>query len=165
MADRGVTITLDTAELAAVAAALDRAAGAPLRGLLADVAEAGATASSERILAGGPDPDGTPWEPTAWPTGRPILNDQGGLSDSIAARTTRRSAEWGSGLVYARIHQLGGQITGRPRLLFEGPMGWRSPASVRIPARPYLGIGDAEREWIDGIVRDWVDGLLQGGAQ
>ena len=161
---RGIAVTIDTAELAAVVAALDRAGGAALGGLLADAAEVGATATSERILAGGPDPDGNPWAPTAWPTGRRILNDQGGLSDSIAGRTTGSAAEWGSGLVYARIHQLGGTVSGRPRLRFETPFGFRAPRAVEIPARPYLGIGDTERQYLEGVVLGWMDRSLTRGA-
>lgn len=109
------------------------------------------------------DPQGRKWRPLAPATlksrrrGRgsrvAILQDSGRLRQSITHKATARRARVGSNLVYAAIHQFGGQA-GRGR-------------KVSVPARPYLGLsGDDEAE-IGAIVRDFVVdalGAASGGA-
>ena len=86
-------------------------------------------------------PDGTPWPSLAAATLRRkkdarILIEGDVLRKSIVVRPSTRktnlSLRMGSNLVYARIHQLGGKA-GRGR-------------KVAIPARPYLGFSDEDRE-------------------
>ena len=86
-------------------------------------------------------PDGAPWAPLAAATlarkkDARILIEGDVLRKSITVRLsalkTNPSLRMGSNLVYARIHQLGGKA-GRGR-------------SVTIPARPYLGYSEADRQ-------------------
>ncbi len=76
-----------------------------------------------------------------------ILQDmgrRGGLLGQVAYRAEDGRVSIGSNKVYARIHQLGGEA-GR---------------GVTIPARPYLGLSDANRSVVSGIVRAWVRDAL-----
>lgn len=155
---QGVTIHADTVELEAVARALGEMAGASSEELLADLAQVGESMTQERILRGGPAPDGSAWAPRAIPSGKRLLNQQGGLSDSVEGRAAGDAAEWGSHLIYSRIHQLGGVISGRPRLAVPVPGGLRMPRRVEIPARPYLGIGPEEREALIDVAEAWMEG-------
>ena len=86
-------------------------------------------------------PDGAPWQSLAAATlarkkdARKLIEGDV-LRKSITVRPSTRktnpSLRMGSNLVYARIHQLGGEA-GRG-------------LSVTIPARPYLGFSDEDRE-------------------
>ncbi len=92
-------------------------------------------------------PDGKPWQKSlrALADGGQTLTDKGHLRRSITHRVAAdgRSVDVGSNLVYAAIHQFGGQA-GRGR-------------SVTLPARPYLGI-DGRSE--DAIVRIGLNALI-----
>lgn len=78
-----------------------------------------------------------------------MLRDNGGLYDSVAREGVhevlldKKAVRIGTNLEYARIHQLGG-MAGRGR-------------KVRIPARPYLGVSDGDRQSILGLVRDFLE--------
>ena len=112
-------------------------------------------------------PDGTPWQPLAAATvaprakdygkrgkikkgaearlqGRKILIQSARLRNSISARVGGSKVAVGTNVVYARIHQFGGQA-GRGK-------------KVRIPARPYLGISRDDQEEIARIVSAAVGG-------
>lgn len=71
-----------------------------------------------------------------------ILVDRGHLRQSLTHRVGSRSVEWGSKLIYAAIHQLGGKA-GRGR-------------RVTIPARPYLGLSRGDKREIGGALRDYL---------
>jgi phage virion morphogenesis protein len=92
------------------------------------------------------------------------------------------SAVIGTNLEYAAIHQFGGEIQAPER---QGTVRLRSVAgrvlfakkkqtrgvtakdvtikahTIKIPARPFLGVSDQERVHLADIVRDW---LMRGGA-
>ena len=99
-------------------------------------------ASTLRRFATERAPDGTPWlrSARAVAVGGLTLTDTGRLRGSIAHTLTDggHGIEVGSNVVYAAIHQLGGRA-GRGR-------------RAKIPARPYLGIDQRDREAIDRIV-------------
>lgn len=100
----------------------------------------------------GQDPEGTPWLPSqrALETGGQTLIKTGRLRDSITHRATADSVVVGTNLVYAAIHQLGGQA-GRGR-------------RTRIPARPYLGVSADDRDEILGTLADFIAGASEAGA-
>ena len=85
-------------------------------------------------------PDGKPWLKSlrALLTGGQTLQDHGTLRSSITHVVRGDGVDIGSNLVYARIHQLGGQA-GRGR-------------KVTLPARPFLGIDDRDEAAIERIV-------------
>jgi phage gpG-like protein len=104
-----------------------------------------------------------------------ILRVTNRLYQSISYAVLPDGIEWGSNLVYARIHQLGGTIDIAPRqgtvtlknirkrgnrFVRTGTRGATSRTvsirghQVKIPARPYLGISDYDRRAVPEIVAD-----------
>ena len=87
-------------------------------------------------------PDGTPWLKSARAVaeGNRTLTDTGQLRRSIAhvVNDGGRAVEVGTNVVYAAIHQFGGLA--------------RKGRRARIPARPYLGIDERDRDAIARIV-------------
>lgn len=110
-------------------------------------------------------PDGTPWKPSlrARVTGGKTLTD---LNTSIESQATADSVAVGSNMVYAAIHQFGGTIRGNPTLRFAlpGGLGFRSVASVTIPARPFLGWSADALEEVDAQATDWLAEVLPAGS-
>ena len=93
-------------------------------------------------------PDGSPWlkSARAIAEGNRTLTDTGRLRRSIAhvVGDGGHTVEVGSNVVYAAIHQLGGRA-GKGR-------------QARIPARPYLGIDERDRDAIARIVTRALEG-------
>ncbi|WP_130472361.1 phage virion morphogenesis protein [Candidatus Magnetaquicoccus inordinatus] len=77
--------------------------------------------------------------------GGKTLQDSGRLAASINARSSSESAAVGTNLIYAAIHQFGGQAGRNKR--------------VTIPPRPFLAIQDEEM----GEVMDIINRHLLGG--
>ena len=92
-------------------------------------------------------PDGMPWleSARAIAEGNRTLTDTGRLRGSIAHVLTDggRGVEVGPNVVYAAIHQFGGRA-GKGR-------------RVAIPARPYLGVDEHDRDTILRIVAQAVE--------
>ncbi|MGH7027376.1 phage virion morphogenesis protein [Brevundimonas sp.] len=110
-------------------------------------------------------PDGDPWEPSlrAKATGGQTLVDSGRLRQSMTWNASRDSAEWGTNLIYAGVHQDGATIAakGDGHLGFVIPgIGFRSPKEVVIPARPFLGVDADDEDEIDDIVQDYIAEVL-----
>ena len=105
----------------------------------------------------GASPEGEAWAPVKNPrkggNGRPRrgrvqpLVDTGRLRNSISFSAAPTEVHVGSNLVYARIHQLGGQA-GRGR-------------QVTIPARPYLGLSEEDQEEIKALVQEHIAGAFR----
>ena len=170
----GVSIELDAHEVVELARAIRRASRASLRPLMQDIADEGEYRTRARIREGGPGPDGTPWPERhpSNPNPHPLLNLGGGLYDSIESDSAEDAAIWGSSLVYARIHQLGGTIRPSRAQLLHFEIGGEHvfAREVTIPARPYLGYGDAEREGVVDLVEAWLveawlEEALTGGGR
>jgi len=125
--------------------------------------------TKRRFEAGGPAPDGTPWKEPKSPNPKRIrtLTVSGHLRDSIRYQMIgRNTVAIGTNRVYAAIHQLGGRTAAhiiRPRN--KGGLFWpgakhpvksvRHPGSV-IPARPFLGLSEANSTEILGIINDYI---------
>lgn len=104
-------------------------------------------------------PDGQAWEPISEPwrktkekkgflTG--ILKMRGDLANSIRFEASGDYVEIIAGPTeYAAIHQFGGEA-GRNR-------------ATTIPARPYLGLSDEDREEIADAASDALDRAAKGG--
>lgn len=141
----GVNFTVSTTGTEAIARALVglQLRAANLREPLAEIGAMLLTSTQDRFEKE-QGPDGSPWAPLVAPVGRPILRDTVRLFQSLTYAVGRNQVEVGSNVVYARIHQLGGQ-TGRGH-------------AAEIPARPYLGMSDDdEREALE-IVNDYLKG-------
>lgn len=136
-------------------------------------------------------PDGTVWQPLTRRYAKrkkynqdKILTLRGYLRGLIRYQTIDdNTVEIGSDRKYAAIHQFGGDITipSRPatvryrskagRVLFASKKHTRGvkeravtiPAhTIKMPARPFLGISVADDQEIRDIIRDWV---VQRGAK
>ena len=117
------------------------------------------------------DPQGRKWEPSgrASEEGGQTLTNIGRLRDSIDRVATPDKVMVGSNLPYARIHQKGGKTSPhviRPKrkkaLAFGGVVRKKvnHPGSD-IPARPYLGISDDDREEIMDTMTDFLEGAFK----
>ncbi|PZP56033.1 MAG: virion morphogenesis protein [Delftia acidovorans] len=105
----------------------------------------------ERVLSGGPAPDGSAWKANL--EGRtPILHRSGALARSIDYAVIGNRIEVGSGLIYAAIHQFGGVI--KPKTAKALRFTWNDAAfgvglatvkQVTMPARPYIGLSADDR--------------------
>ena len=110
------------------------------------------TQSRRRIEAGGPAPDGAPWEP--WSEryaetrhgGQGMLLSEGSLLDSIQSLVGADFVETGSNLVYAAIHQFGGTE--------DMPAGPRD-----VPTREWLGISEEDERDLDALLDAHFEGL------
>lgn len=118
-------------------------------------------------------PDGSAWR--AW---RPayaelrgpgsILTRSGALAQSLNFQAGLSEVRWGSPMVYAAVHQFGATIAPKEKpalsfqLVFGGRPEWVHVKSVTIPARPYLGLGDVDREEIVALAGDYTQELLDG---
>jgi len=100
-----------------------------------------------RIQEDKTSPEGVPW--AAWSEdyartrkgSKSLLQDEGGLLDSIQYLVVGNEVEVGSNLVYAATHQFGDDGRG-------------------IPERPYLGLSPDDEAELDEVLQDFVDGLL-----
>jgi len=74
--------------------------------------------------------------------GRPdhLIGRSGRLRSSITHRVSEDFAEVGTNVVYAKIHEYGGEIVAKnaPFLTFKIDESWVRVKSVTIPKRPYL---------------------------
>lgn len=107
----------------------------------------------ERVLAGGPAPDGSAWKPNRAGL-TPILNRSGALARSIDYAVSGMQAVIGSGLIYAAIHQFGGTIVPKSASALVFSVGNRlfSVKKVTMPARPYIGLsGDDRSEMLQAV--------------
>lgn len=101
-------------------------------------------------------PDGTPWaawsvayaEKIAGKSARSLLIGVGnpGLLESISNVTTGTDAIVGSNLIYAAIHQFGGDV---------------EQGHAPIPARPYLGLSSEDEIAITDLVSGKFEELVQ----
>lgn len=106
-------------------------------------------------------PDGNAWRPNS--AGTSLLYASGALSRSIDYAATNESVQVGTGLLYARIHQEGGEIVPKDARALAFQIGNRLVFAqrVRIPARPYVGLSAANQNEIVETAEDWVARLLQ----
>jgi phage virion morphogenesis protein len=138
-------------------AGLERLAEADLTTLADSIGQLMETQTKTRIEDEKTAPDGTPWAP--WSSGYAaslkrrnriypgsILLAEGDLRDSIANASTGLEAVVGSNLIYAAIHQFGGDT---------------SRGHAPIPARPYLGLSAANRTEVEDLVNTFLEGVLQ----
>ncbi len=114
-------------------------------------------------------PDGQRWKPSlrAQLSGGRTLTQDGHLAGSISSRYGKDFAEWGVNRIYAAIHQFGGVI--RPRaagaLRFALPGGgFAVVKAVRMPARPFLGINDQDRDDILDVLERRIALAVDGSA-
>lgn len=161
-ASAGVSMTVDTVDLGDVGkrlAAIVNLTAKPSK--LMKAIGASLESSTKRRFRSNVGPDGAPWKPSvrARLKGGRTLFEHGHLRDSITSDGDDEKAVVGTNLIYGPIHQFGGVI--RPKtasaLTFNIPgVGWRRVAKVTIPARPYLGISNDDRDEIASQVERYI---------
>jgi len=135
--------------------------------LLSSIGAIGESQTRRRITDEKTAPDGTAWAPNH--KGTSILLETGNhLLGTIGWVQGADEVEWGSYWEYAHVHQEGAVIKpinakalAIPGSAFGRPLG--DTVLVKkavIPARPFIGLSDDNREEILDIVSD-VWGLLQ----
>jgi phage virion morphogenesis protein len=150
MAGVAFTIDLDTKIMAEVERVFDRLGSEGMARIADQVGTMMADQTQRRIQTEKTAPDGTPWAPwsdryaatrnTDNRTQNSLLIDSEHLLDSIQQYNTGDTVTVGAGMIYSAIHQFGGR---------------------GIPARPYLGLSDANRRDIEDLVIDLAAGWLQ----
>ncbi|MCP5246065.1 MAG: phage virion morphogenesis protein [Burkholderiales bacterium] len=125
---------------------------------MADIATYGESSTRQRF-ADQAGPDGNAWLPSQRVQergGKTLIQDRH-LLDSIVSNAGADFAEWGSDVIYAAIHQFGGEIVPKSAesLFFRLPDGTgRRVKKVTIPARPYLGFNDDDEANIIDIINN-----------
>ncbi|PKN10603.1 MAG: hypothetical protein CVU72_00655 [Deltaproteobacteria bacterium HGW-Deltaproteobacteria-7] len=137
--------------------------------------------TKRRFETGGPAPDGKAWAKPKTPNPKRIrtLTVSGQLRDSIRFQMiSNNEVAIGTNKVYGAIHQLGGVITqGARSELFQRNRYVRGPnkgsfkkgttagrgftfkdRTINMPARPFLGLSQANSNEIIGIINDYIAG-------
>lgn len=94
-------------------------------------------------------------------SGGKLLQGEGDLKKSIViGKVTNTSVEVGSPLIYARIHQLGGEIRPKSKsaLLIPVGGGLLKLKKVVMPARPYLMLQVEDETYILRATKDYLVG-------
>ena len=93
-----------------------------------------------------------------------ILSDTGELRRSIHYRASDKDVVIGSNLKYAPIHNFGGSINVthkmRNYLHFKGIHLKKSTMQIKIPARPFLGVTQADKNHILEMMKTYVQRSL-----
>ena len=137
-------------------------AGTAMQPLMRNIGETLLNSTRERFKDE-ESPDGATWEPLSAITKKikkknqdKVLTQDGHLAGQLTYRANPNYVEIGSTRIYASVHQFGATI--KPKngaALVFGPEGGKIYArSVTIPARPFLGLSNQDREDILHEVRD-----------
>lgn len=134
-------------------------------------AEIGASllASTQQRFQDGKAPDGGPWPASvrALLTGGKTLVDTAFLSRSITHQADPQAARVGTNAIYAAIHQTGGTIRAKTakglRFRPAGGDGLVVVKSVRIPARPFLGVSAEDEREVIAIAEEFIAEALDAG--
>jgi phage virion morphogenesis protein len=114
-------------------------------------------------------PGGVPWLQSirAATEGGQTMRLSGRLFQSLTHVASNGAVEWGSNVIYARIHQLGGVIRAKTKKALKFQIGghWFMKQSVTIPQRQYLGVDAGDWDEISTILTDHLARLgAAGGA-
>jgi phage virion morphogenesis protein len=159
-----MAVTLTTEGMEAALDGLQRLAGFDAAQVLDEVGAIVEDSTKVRIADEKTAPDGTPW--ADWSadyaaTRRAqhsllVASGNPGLLESIQRYASPTEVEIGSNMIYAAVHQFGAA---------QGAFGNTSRGSPipfgDIPARPYLGLSDDDRQEIEAFVSDRLGDLLQ----
>lgn len=143
-----------------------------------DTIGASLVTSTVRRFETGTAPDSSVWPPSirALAEGGKTLVDSARLMRSITFVASSRGVEVGTNVVYAAIHQFGGVIrqaarsavlhfrrmrSGATRFSKPGKASFAQKRTIgartiTMPARPFLGLDDADRLAIEGIAGNWL---------
>lgn len=161
MTGLSVRIEIDDADVMAALARIEEATGDLFP--VMDAIGAGLVASSQFRFETGVGPDGKPWPASARVRdhGGQTLRLQSHLMSSVTHQASDDQVEVGSPLIYARIHQEGGDIRAKnaKALAFGAPGNLAFRSSVTIPKRAYLPDGELNADDSD-MALDEVNAFL-----
>lgn len=123
--------------------------------LMTGIGAIGESQTRRRIEEEKTAPDGSPWQPNR--AGTSILLETGEhLLGSIAFTADADEAVWGASWEYAHVHQNGMVITPTSARALRFMSGGAAvfAKKVTIPARPFVGLSDENREEILDLVTD-----------
>ena len=152
-----VGITIEIENMDAVLSLVGNFADLDTETLLTTIGALGESQTRRRIEEEKSAPDGTPWQENA--EGTSILLRTGKhLRDSIAWNVSGDTASWGSSWEHAHVHQNGAVITPKnARMLSFFAGGGRVFAKkVTIPARPFVGLSEDNKQEIREVVTDFL---------
>lgn len=121
-------------------------------------------------------PDGQKWKPHSEMTKKmrakrhktgnmKILQDNGELRRSIQYEAGNNYVKVGSVLKYARVHQFGATIkVSKKKRGYLHHRGFHVGKTIKIPARPFLGITQQEREHIKSMFHSYIKRHITGGG-
>lgn len=153
-----IEVKLDDARLMTSLRRMMAAAAHPQTAML-EIAALGESSTRMRFRAQ-TGPDGQKWKKGWKKSGRTLTKD-GHLSGSVSSRATSSEATWGVNRVYAAIHQFGGVIKPKTKKALRFRIaggGFVTAKQVTMPARPFLGISDDDRDEILHILRKHYGG-------
>ncbi|MGO8738624.1 phage virion morphogenesis protein [Rhodoblastus sp.] len=158
----GLSISLEVAGLDALIARVGATGKLDFFQLLDSLGRLGVEQTRQRIEVEKTAPDGTPWKETR--DGRPALFVTGThLARSIDHAVSGMQAEWGTGWIGARVHQFGAVIkpVNGKALKFQigGETVFRK--KVEIPARPYVGVSEKNRDELETVAARFVARTFQ----
>lgn len=159
---QGVGIVVDLTGLKFAESLLARIADFDDSELLTAIGAMGASQTRRRISDEKTAPDGTAWPDNK--EGTSILMRTGGnLLGSVAYIVGSGEVQWGASWEFAHIHQDGAKISVKnAKALFFRIGGQKVAAkSVTIPARPFVGLSDDNRNEIEELVTDVFGRLVQ----
>jgi len=114
------------------------------------------------------DPTGNPWPMSirVQLEGGRTLTDSGHLRNSLTHEADDEGVAVGTNVAYALIHQLGGVIRARAGKALHFFVGGAEVfvRQVTIPARPFLGLDDADDKAMLEIAGDYVLEPFGGGS-
>lgn len=157
----GVSVQVSVEGLDLGLSVLEKLADAPKHELLDGLGRLVQEQTRRRISSEKTSPGGA-----AWPANRQgtsILVQSGALMNSIDYSVGGDTAQIGTGLIYAGIHQHGGVITPKSAkaLVFTAGNALVFAQSVTIPQRQFLGISADNEQELKEATEEWVEGLLQ----
>jgi phage virion morphogenesis protein len=143
---------------------LHKLAGVNFTAMHKEIGEA-LVASTQRRFKTETGPDGKKWPQSirARMEGGQTLSDTRRLRNSVTAASRPDRVEVGTNDKRAAIHQYGGIIRAKRAKALRFSIGgqWAVKKLVRIPARPFIGINDADNKAINEIVRDYLGDCLK----
>jgi len=180
----GIRVRLDGSEgaIGAVARAIERLGHS--RKMFTDIGQSLLSSIANRFSRGA-GPDGSPWPPSlrVLAHGGKTLIDTGNLFHRFTSRETDTSVEVGTNVIYAAIQQFGGTVRHAQReqvLHFKhnsrtGTTRFTKPNkratfaqkvqigayTTKIPARPFIGLDDADEREITEIAARYVAKALE----
>ncbi len=151
---------LGAAQLEARLAALGLAAEG--QELLMGLARLGKSQTQRRISSEKTAPDGAAWLPNK-AGGSTLFATGDHLYDSIDEDVSGHTARWGTGWIGAPVHQFGATIVpgNAKALAFKAGGKTVFAKKVVIPARPFLGVSDANTREIEATASRFIQMVLR----